>query len=170
MISGFVQVCHWSGRCLYPEEAEEFRFQFQAFTTSSDADDAPAASPGHLSDVSQLIIMLSVGILLIIVAAICVWLVLRKRSASQRAAPVIPPNSVGGGSGRGHVCPSSLHRSRSGMSSAKPPRSMSAKPGRYPAGFKPSSRQNSSSASSEEHVVSELASVRMDATGCPMSV
>ena len=78
-----MQVCHWSGQCLTAQQAQEL--EFQAITPIV-AEDGAGGSSGGLSDATKLVIMLSMGTLLLVIAVVCAWLLLHNRRGRPERA------------------------------------------------------------------------------------
>jgi hypothetical protein len=88
-----VQICHWSGSCLSPQEAADFQFRFTPMALSSDSEYDSVGSSDGLSDSSKLSIMIFMGALLLVISVICAWLLLRNQKSPRRSGRSTSRNS-----------------------------------------------------------------------------
>lgn len=164
---GGVQVCHWTGQCLTPQQAQELNFQA---VTPIISEDKAGSSSGGLSDAAKLVIMLSMGTLLLVIAAVCAWLLLRNRKTRfQRAASAA---ASGSGSRRQSRRPSQrtaesgVTPRSSGAQSA--PASVSSQAKCSPSQSRKTSATSASREGQEQNA--HAWPVPVDITGCPMSM
>jgi hypothetical protein len=121
-----LQVCHWSGQCLSPADAAALQFQSEDLAATAH-DLSPGEGLSGLSGHGRIIVIVAMGVMLVIIAAVCAWLLMRK-SHKRPSRHAIAQSSTARGGLPSHFSSLTSSRPPSLTSPSLSPRSLSREP------------------------------------------